>query len=516
MTTPNTNLPDGLPDDDAIYSRAVNRFGWTNLVEDSRYKFSEGAEWMRSLARTLLAAKDAEIAELREKLNKPKGSRDPRPGDFNYVVSYGGGVGPDVWDSEMTISAVDISDAISQAIGQMEESGGWVFMVSQEDYPMTTREKLEEKLEQANARIKELEDVAKEGDYALRAARVSIAELTKERYSLRAELEAHRIDSQTWQKCAQEIRASINRQTKLFEQEIASQHAMKNANEMLRLISNDSGGVESRHAVEECSETPEKTESASMALNQDIEVTKPQPAMVEKSIGITRGGAGEPNENRSAGSVEDSESSASPAVTISEQPKGSMTIEHILLSITITSDETSAGQFDDSCAYRVQETMNKYHGVKSVDAEVLYKHTKIEHHVHGCSCHYCEKAISEQPTREEVKSCPVTSQGARPVAATTQSENALVSNPPSASPIPAEAVSAAENDAISRCLSDHTLDTIETLDPCMLAAYKCFYHAPGFPALPWFAAYIRQACEDYHKRMVRKTPPAECKQGGDR
>lgn len=70
---------------------------------------------------------------------------------FNYCVSYGGGVGPDVWDREIEVSAVDIADAISQVSGRVKEECGWIFMVSQEDYPQTTREKFDEKLNQIRA-----------------------------------------------------------------------------------------------------------------------------------------------------------------------------------------------------------------------------------------------------------------------------------------------------------------------------------------------------------------------------
>lgn len=65
---------------------------------------------------------------------------------FNYNISYGGGVGPDIWDKEIQLSAVDIRDAIIQAAHRIKDSDGWIFMVSQEDYPMTTREKMEAEL----------------------------------------------------------------------------------------------------------------------------------------------------------------------------------------------------------------------------------------------------------------------------------------------------------------------------------------------------------------------------------
>jgi hypothetical protein len=81
---------------------------------------------------------------------------------FNYLVSFGGGIGPDVWDKEMQLSAVDIADAVSQAQGRMEECGGWIFMVSQEDYSPSTREKLESEnqslKEQSNVLLHALAD----------------------------------------------------------------------------------------------------------------------------------------------------------------------------------------------------------------------------------------------------------------------------------------------------------------------------------------------------------------------
>lgn len=66
-----------------------------------------------------------------------------------------------------------------------------------------------------------------------------------------------------------------------------------------------------------------------------------------------------------------------------------LTIEHILLSVTVASTKESAGQFDDSAAYQVRKALMEYHGIKSVDAQVLYAHTKIEQHVKGCECGHC-------------------------------------------------------------------------------------------------------------------------------
>ncbi len=75
-----------------------------------------------------------------------------------------------------------------------------------------------------------------------------------------------------------------------------------------------------------------------------------------------------------------------------------LTVEHILLSVTIVSTKESAGQFDDSCAHAVQKTLKEYHGVKSVEAQVLYEHTKIEKHADHCKCGHCEPpSLSPQP-----------------------------------------------------------------------------------------------------------------------
>jgi len=72
-------------------------------------------------------------------------------------------------------------------------------------------------------------------------------------------------------------------------------------------------------------------------------------------------------------------------------------VEHIMLSISIVSDRTSAGQFDDSCAYTIEKALSEYHGIKSVSAEVLYHHTKIEEHSENCACHFCTRTT---PVRE--------------------------------------------------------------------------------------------------------------------
>lgn len=73
------------------------------------------------------------------------------------------------------------------------------------------------------------------------------------------------------------------------------------------------------------------------------------------------------------------------------EPDG-LTIEHILLSVTVVSGKDSAGQFDDSAAFLVGRELLTYHGVQCVDAKVQYDHTKIEKHLVGCECHWCELA----------------------------------------------------------------------------------------------------------------------------
>lgn len=45
---------------------------------------------------------------------------------YNYAALIQGGSGPDVWDREFLISAVDFKDAANQAIARAEEFGGHV------------------------------------------------------------------------------------------------------------------------------------------------------------------------------------------------------------------------------------------------------------------------------------------------------------------------------------------------------------------------------------------------------
>lgn len=52
---------------------------------------------------------------------------------YNYLALIQGGLGPDVWDKELPISAVDFRDAANQAIAQAEELGGHVVRVEQSE-----------------------------------------------------------------------------------------------------------------------------------------------------------------------------------------------------------------------------------------------------------------------------------------------------------------------------------------------------------------------------------------------
>lgn len=58
-----------------------------------------------------------------------------RSGDvlFSYHVAYGGGKGPDVWDDSEVIQAHDMQDAARQAQGLVEDNGGWVWAINQQD-----------------------------------------------------------------------------------------------------------------------------------------------------------------------------------------------------------------------------------------------------------------------------------------------------------------------------------------------------------------------------------------------
>jgi len=55
----------------------------------------------------------------------------------NWLALIQGGIGPDVWDKEVAISAVDFMDAAKQAHGKAEYYGGYVVSLERtiESYP---------------------------------------------------------------------------------------------------------------------------------------------------------------------------------------------------------------------------------------------------------------------------------------------------------------------------------------------------------------------------------------------
>lgn len=81
-------------------------------------------------------------------------------------------------------------------------------------------------------------------------------------------------------------------------------------------------------------------------------------------------------------------------ISTPETPEGNikagLTIEHVLLSVTIVSNKESAGQFDDSCSHILERELKTYHGILRVESKVLYEHTKIEYHHEGCECGKCK------------------------------------------------------------------------------------------------------------------------------
>lgn len=58
---------------------------------------------------------------------------------LDYLALIVGGVGPDVWDREVGISAADFMDAAGQAQAQADEWGGQVVMIEQNDVLVTER-----------------------------------------------------------------------------------------------------------------------------------------------------------------------------------------------------------------------------------------------------------------------------------------------------------------------------------------------------------------------------------------
>ena len=54
--------------------------------------------------------------------------------NYNYLALIQGGIGPDVWNKELKISAADFRDAASQAAAKAEELGGQVVELNQNDW----------------------------------------------------------------------------------------------------------------------------------------------------------------------------------------------------------------------------------------------------------------------------------------------------------------------------------------------------------------------------------------------
>lgn len=67
-----------------------------------------------------------------------------------------------------------------------------------------------------------------------------------------------------------------------------------------------------------------------------------------------------------------------------------MTIEHILLSVTVVSTNKLI-QYDDSVARIVERGLkDNYNGVVRVKAEVFYNHGQHQIHVDHCGCGQCK------------------------------------------------------------------------------------------------------------------------------
>ena len=40
---------------------------------------------------------------------------------YKYVVTFGGGLGPDIWDAEIVVEAENIKEGLDKAIEQLDE-----------------------------------------------------------------------------------------------------------------------------------------------------------------------------------------------------------------------------------------------------------------------------------------------------------------------------------------------------------------------------------------------------------
>ena len=57
--------------------------------------------------------------------------------NFKYVISYGGGIGPDVWDAEHEVEANDIKDGLEKTISTLDNDDTLT------DYHITSIEQVE-------------------------------------------------------------------------------------------------------------------------------------------------------------------------------------------------------------------------------------------------------------------------------------------------------------------------------------------------------------------------------------
>jgi hypothetical protein len=121
-----------------------------------RYSNMASIQAYRATFRVLL---EKALTELRDEMEKePKCPINPTANGYNYTVYYGGGDGPDVWDAEKNVFAVDIRDALAQC-GEIVDEGDWIFSIQQNDYPEPTGDRLRAKLAAAEQRIEQAEKI---------------------------------------------------------------------------------------------------------------------------------------------------------------------------------------------------------------------------------------------------------------------------------------------------------------------------------------------------------------------
>ena len=101
-----------------------------NKEDYSRGVTTTGEHWR------LLVQRPSEELWISEEDPKQIGRVIQRHGSGNlyaYTICYVGGLGPNVWDKEISIEAENIIDAAKVAQGIADEVGGWVVSVQQED-----------------------------------------------------------------------------------------------------------------------------------------------------------------------------------------------------------------------------------------------------------------------------------------------------------------------------------------------------------------------------------------------